>query len=55
MMLANKTSRYDVAAAAVRGGALFNPRVQATAHLRAAEFLHMAVKAKDYILANGKG
>jgi len=54
MMLANHTSRYHIAAAAVRGGALINPRVQAVAHIRAAGFMHLAAKDKDYILLNGK-
>ncbi|KAI0267712.1 phosphoketolase [Gloeopeniophorella convolvens] len=55
MMLANHTSRYHVAAAAVRGGALFNPKVCAEAHELAAQFMHMAQKDRDYIYQNGEG
>jgi xylulose-5-phosphate/fructose-6-phosphate phosphoketolase len=55
MMLDNHTSRYHIAAAAVRGGALFNPKVQVVAHLRAAEYMHMAQKDKSYIYSHGSG
>jgi xylulose-5-phosphate/fructose-6-phosphate phosphoketolase len=54
MMLANHTSRYHVAAAAVRGGAKFNSKVAAVAEMRAEKYLEMAQKDKDYSYANGK-
>ncbi|KAI0035422.1 XFP N-terminal domain-containing protein [Vararia minispora EC-137] len=54
MMLTNHTSRYHIAAAAVRGGARFNSKVATVAHLRAAEYMHMAQKDKDFIIAHGK-
>lgn len=55
MMLCNHTSRYHVAAAAVRGGALRNPRVAVDAHALASFFMHLAQKDREYILQNGKG
>ena len=55
MMLSNHSDRYHIAAEAVRGGALNNPKVQILAQLRAAEYLHAARKDKDFILENGKG
>ncbi|KAF7312098.1 D-xylulose 5-phosphate/D-fructose 6-phosphate phosphoketolase [Mycena indigotica] len=54
MMLGNCTSRYDVAAAAIRGGALSNPKVAVNAHEHESYVKHLAVKEKDYIYANGK-
>ncbi|EMD34065.1 hypothetical protein CERSUDRAFT_117575 [Gelatoporia subvermispora B] len=54
MMLVNHTSRYHVAAAAVRGAALANPWVEVDAHARISEYMHMAKKDEEYILANGK-
>ncbi|KAJ7672138.1 phosphoketolase [Mycena polygramma] len=54
MMLCNHTSRYDVAVAAIRGGALSNPKVAVTAHEDASYIKHLAQKERDYILANGK-
>ena len=53
MMLLNKTSRYDVAAQAVRAAALINPRVEIDAHSTISHILHLAQKQKDYIFAHG--
>ncbi len=53
MMILNKTSRYDVAAEAVRGAALINPRVEIDAHKKICHILHLAQKSKDYVLAHG--
>jgi xylulose-5-phosphate/fructose-6-phosphate phosphoketolase len=55
MMLCNNTSRFDVAAAAVRGGALHNPQVAVDSHTLASYIKHLAQKERDYIYANGKG
>ncbi|KAH7927923.1 D-xylulose 5-phosphate/D-fructose 6-phosphate phosphoketolase [Leucogyrophana mollusca] len=54
MMLCNHTSRYDVAAAAVRAGALFNAHVSTDAHESASFIEHVASKDKEYILQEGK-
>ena len=53
MMVLNKTSRYDVAAEAVRSAALLNPRVEIEAHATISRILHLAEKDKEYILAHG--
>lgn len=55
MMLCNHTSRYDVAAAAIRGGALSNPKVAVSAHEHESFIAHLAQKEREYIYANGKG
>jgi xylulose-5-phosphate/fructose-6-phosphate phosphoketolase len=55
MMLCNHTSRFHVAAAAVRGGALSNPKVAVTAHEHESLIKHLAAKEKEYIYAHGKG
>jgi xylulose-5-phosphate/fructose-6-phosphate phosphoketolase len=55
MMLLNHTSRYHVAAAAVRGGAKHNPRVSTDATELAARFMHMVEKDHEYILKYGEG
>jgi xylulose-5-phosphate/fructose-6-phosphate phosphoketolase len=55
MMLCNHTSRYHVAAAAIRAGALFNTKVSTGAHADAAYIMHMAAKDKEYIFAHGVG
>jgi xylulose-5-phosphate/fructose-6-phosphate phosphoketolase len=55
MMLCNKTSRYHVAAAAIRAGASHNQRVAIDAHEKASYVMHLAQKTKEYIYANGKG
>ncbi|KAJ7510452.1 phosphoketolase [Mycena galericulata] len=54
MMLCNHTSRYDVAAAAIRGGALSNAKVAVSAHQLESYMKHLAAKERDYIYANGK-
>ncbi|KAL5525633.1 hypothetical protein ACEPAG_6969 [Sanghuangporus baumii] len=54
MMLCNGTSRYHVAAAAVRGGALVNEKVAVDAQKRVSEFMHRAQKAKEYAILNGQ-
>lgn len=54
-MLCNHVSRYHVAANAIRGGALVNPQVSVDAHEKASYCLHLAEKARQYILENGKG
>ncbi|KAK0235877.1 phosphoketolase [Armillaria nabsnona] len=54
MMLANRTSRYHIAQAAVRGGALTNPKVAVSAHETESYLKHLAQKEKDYIYANGQ-
>ncbi|KAG2147595.1 XFP N-terminal domain-containing protein [Suillus clintonianus] len=53
MMLCNHTSRYHVAAAAIRAGALFSTKVSTEAHAEAAYIMHMAAKDKEYIFAHG--
>ncbi|KAK0235875.1 Xylulose 5-phosphate/Fructose 6-phosphate phosphoketolase [Armillaria nabsnona] len=54
MMLANRTSRYHIAQAAVRGGALTNPKVAVSTHETESYLKHLAQKEKDYIYANGQ-
>ncbi|KAH7884704.1 XFP N-terminal domain-containing protein [Phlebopus sp. FC_14] len=54
MMLCNHVSRYHVAAAAVRAGALFNPKVSTEAHEIASYVVHLAQKAKEYIYREGR-
>ncbi|KAJ6630943.1 XFP N-terminal domain-containing protein [Mycena sp. CBHHK59/15] len=54
MMLCNHTSRYDVAAAAIRGGARSNPKIAVCAHEHESYIKHLAQKEKEYIYANGK-
>ncbi|KAJ7593396.1 phosphoketolase [Mycena floridula] len=54
MMLSNQTSRYDVAVAAIRGGALHNSRLAVSAHSTESYIKHLRQKTKDYILANGQ-
>ncbi|KAI0067178.1 D-xylulose 5-phosphate/D-fructose 6-phosphate phosphoketolase [Artomyces pyxidatus] len=54
MMLANHTSRYDIAAQAVRAGSQHNGKVRLDAHELASRFEHMAEKDKAYILEVGK-
>ena len=55
MMLANHTSRYHVAAAAIRGGATVNPKVAVVAHEKIALMMHWAEKDKQFAYANGRG
>jgi len=54
MMLCNFTSRFHVAATAVRRGALHNPKVAVDAQQLDAQLLHLAAKEREWILANGK-
>jgi len=54
-MLANHTSRFDVAIAAIRGGAHVNPRVAVDAHEKESYIKHMAQKERHYIYRHGKG
>ena len=54
-MLANHTSRFDVAIAAIRGGAHVNPRVAVDAHERESYIKHLAQKERHYIYKHGKG
>ncbi|KAI0346138.1 D-xylulose 5-phosphate/D-fructose 6-phosphate phosphoketolase [Trametopsis cervina] len=53
MMLQNSTSRYDVAQAAVRGGALNNPDVEVLSHQIISELKHMKEKDSEYIYKHG--
>lgn len=55
MMLCNNTSRYDVAVAAVNGGALNNPRVAVDAHVLTSYFRHCAQQDRKYIHGRGEG
>lgn len=55
MMLCNNTSRYDVAIAAIRGGAQVNPKVAVDAHTAISGLRHEAQKARDYVFEHGKG
>lgn len=55
MMLQNSTSRYDVAQAAVRGGALNNPDVEVLSHQIISELKHMKEKDSEYIYKHGDG
>lgn len=55
MMLCNHTSRFDVAIAAIRGGAEFNKRVAVDAHEVVSYIKHLAQKEREYILKHGKG
>jgi len=54
MMLCNHTSRYHVAAAAIRAGALHNAQVALDAHELASYVMHLAQKEKEFIYANGQ-
>ncbi|KAG6919201.1 hypothetical protein DXG01_008499 [Tephrocybe rancida] len=55
MMLCNHTSRFDVAMAAIRGGAHFNERVAVDAHEIISFIKHLAQKEREYIYKHGKG
>lgn len=54
-MLCNNVSRYDIAIAAIRGGAQVNPKVAVNAHIEISSLRHDAQKIRDYIYENGKG
>jgi xylulose-5-phosphate/fructose-6-phosphate phosphoketolase len=55
MMLLNHTSRYHVAATAVKDAAVHNSRIAVHAHERVSHIMHLAAKDTEYIYANGKG
>jgi len=55
MMLCNRTSRYDVAAAAVRGGAIHNAKVAVDAHELESHLMHKKAKVKAWIYKHGEG
>lgn len=55
MMLSNGVSRYHVAAAAVRGGAMVNQRVAIDAQKTTSNFMHRAQKAREYAVEHGQG
>ena len=57
MMLQNHTSRYHVAAAAIRAatGAKVNPEVDVDAHAMISYVMHLAQKDKEFIYKNGTG
>lgn len=55
MLLANHTSRFDVAMTAIRGGARFNARVAVDAHETESYIKHLAQKERDYIYKHGEG
>jgi len=53
MMLCNRTSRFHVAAAAVRGGARVNPKVSVVEHELVSELLHDAEVYRKYAHEQG--
>lgn len=53
MMLCNKTSRYDVAYEALRGGARVNKVVAANAHETQSYLMHLKAKDRQYIYEKG--
>ena len=55
MMLQNHTSRYNVAEAAIRGGAVNNDKIKVRSHELISEIKHMAEKDKEFIYKNGAG
>jgi xylulose-5-phosphate/fructose-6-phosphate phosphoketolase len=50
MMLSNHVSRFHVAAAAIRGGALHNPEVSVNEHELVSALMHEAEEHKKYAL-----
>lgn len=54
MMLRNRVSRYHVAEAAIKGGAVRNARVRMDMHKVISGIQHDLAKLQDYIMANGK-
>lgn len=54
-MLCNHVSRYHVAAAAIRGGALRNKEIQVKAHELVASLMHDVQRARDYAVEHGAG
>lgn len=55
MMLVNRTSRYHVAQAAVRGAAKYNEKVRILQHKLDAEFQHNIVQTRKYIIEHQEG
>jgi xylulose-5-phosphate/fructose-6-phosphate phosphoketolase len=55
IMLRNNISRYHVMEAAIRDGAKHNPRVALDITSLLAETRHQISKAREYIMATGKG
>ncbi|KAH9856640.1 phosphoketolase [Lenzites betulinus] len=53
MMLLNKTSRYDIATAAIEAAAHLNPRVEVDAHAAVSAIMHLAQKDKEYVEKHG--
>ncbi|KAF5342246.1 hypothetical protein D9611_001667 [Ephemerocybe angulata] len=54
MMLCNHTSRFDVAKAAIQGGAKVNPKLAVSAHEVCSYLEHLSKKEKEYIYKEGK-
>jgi len=54
MMLRNHVSRYHVAEAAIKGGAIRNPEVAVDMTRLLSELRHYIKKTQDYIMATGK-
>ncbi|KAK0497125.1 hypothetical protein EDD18DRAFT_143594 [Armillaria luteobubalina] len=54
MMLCDLTPRYDVAIAAIQGGAFHNSKVAVSAHQTVSYLKHLVQKDKEYIPANGQ-
>lgn len=55
MMLQNHTSRYNVAGADIRGGAINNDKIKVREHELISEIKHMAAKDSEFINKNGDG
>ena len=53
-MLSNHVSRFHVAAAAIRGGALHNAKVSVDEHQLVACLMHDAEDHKSYALKSGE-
>ncbi|KIJ25684.1 hypothetical protein M422DRAFT_55874 [Sphaerobolus stellatus SS14] len=54
MMLCNRTSRFHVAAAAIKGGTVVNPKVAVVDHELVSGMLHEAESYKKYAFENGE-
>jgi xylulose-5-phosphate/fructose-6-phosphate phosphoketolase len=55
MMLVNRTSRYHVAQAAVRGAGKYNEKVRIRQHELDIEFQHNIVQTRKYIIEHQEG
>ena len=55
MMLQNRTSRYHVVEAAIKGGAKTNERVRLDMNMSLSEIRHRVAKIREYIFTEGKG